>query len=64
MLRIWKSKQQPFIETSIFGAEFIAMKHGMEMLCGLHYTLWMMGVPLSGPSYINCDNMSVIHIMQ
>ena len=58
------SKKQPTIETSIFGAEFVAMKHGMEMLRGIRYKLRMMGVPISGPSYIYGDNMSVIHNTQ
>jgi hypothetical protein len=39
--------RQPTIETSIFGAEFMAMKNGMETLRGLHYKLHMMGVPIS-----------------
>jgi hypothetical protein len=26
----WVSKKQATIETSVFGAEFIAMKHGIE----------------------------------
>ena len=59
-----KSKKQPTIETSVFGAEFVAMKHGMETLCGLRYKLHMMGVRLSGLSYIYGDNMSIIHNMQ
>ena len=28
----WVSKKQPTIETSIFGAEFVAMKHGTKKL--------------------------------
>ena len=40
------------------------MKHGMEKLRGLRYKLRMMGVPISGPSYIFGDNMSVIHNTQ
>ena len=63
-LIIWKSKKQPTIETSVFGAEFMAMKHGMETLQGLRYKLQMMGVPISSLSYIYGDNMSVIHNMQ
>ena len=59
-----KSKKQPMTETFIFVAEIVAMKHGIEMLCGLCYKLQMMGVPLSSPSYIYGDNMSVIHNMQ
>ena len=31
-LIMWKSKKQPTIETSVFGAEFVAMNHGMETL--------------------------------
>ena len=56
----WMSKKQPTIETSVFGAEFVAMKHGIESLRGLRYKLRMMGVPVVGPSYVYGDNMSVI----
>ena len=61
---MWLSKKQATIETSVFGAEFVAMKQGMETLRGLRYKLRMMGVPISGPSYIYGDNMSVIHNTQ
>jgi len=61
---VWFSKRQPTVETSVFGAEFVAMKNGMETLKGLQYKLRMMGVPLSGPSFIYGDNMSVIHNTQ
>ena len=60
----WYSKRQSTIETSVFGAEFVAMKNGMEALRGLRYKLRMMGVELTGPSYIYGDNMSVIHNTQ
>ena len=56
----WISKLQATIETSVFGAEFIAMKLGMESLRGLRYKLRMMGVPIDGPSLVYGDNMSVI----
>jgi hypothetical protein len=46
------SKKQPTIETSVFGAEFVVMKVGIEMMCGLQHKIQMMGVPLSGPTYI------------
>jgi hypothetical protein len=56
---IWLSKQQATIETSVFGAEFVAMKHGIKMLRGLRYKIRMMGgIPLSGPMYIYGDNES------
>ena len=60
----WMSKKQATIETSVFGAEFVAMKQGMEALHGIRYKLRMMGVPIAGPSYIQGDNMSVIHNTQ
>ena len=56
----WLSKKRWTIETSVFGAEFVAMKHGMEKLRGLRYKLRMMGVPIDGPSYIYGDNKSAI----
>ena len=46
------SEKQPTIESSVFGAEFVAMKTGMEALRGLRYKLQIMGMPLTGPSYI------------
>lgn len=61
---MWSSKKQITIETSVFGAEFVAMKVGIETLQGLCYKLCMMGVALSGPTYIYGDNMSVIHHTQ
>ena len=60
----WLSKKQATIETSVFGAEFVAMKLGMEALRGIRYKLRMMGVEITGPSYIYGDNMSVIHNTQ
>ena len=61
---VWFSKKQSTIETSVFGAEFVAMKQGMETLRGLRYKLRMMGVEVPNPSYIYGDNMSVIHNTQ
>jgi hypothetical protein len=52
------------VESSVFGAEFVAVKSGIETVRGLRYKLWMMGVPLSGPCYVYGDNMSVIHNTQ
>ena len=60
----WLSKKQATIKTSVFGAEFVAMKIGMESLRGLRYKLWMIGVPIWGPLLIYGDNMSVIHNTQ
>ena len=57
----WLSKKQATIESSVFGAEFIAMKTGVEALRGIRYKLRMMGFPLTGPTYIYGDNMSAIY---
>ena len=63
-LIVFHSKKQTTIETSVFGSEFVAMKQAMECNRGLRYKLRMMGVPLSGPTYMYGDNMSVIHNTQ
>ncbi len=60
VLIIWLSKRQPTIETFVFGAKFLAMKHGIKTLRGLRYKLQMMGVPLTGPSFIYWDNKSQV----
>ncbi len=36
------------------------MKHGIKMLRGLIYKIRMMGIPLSGPTYIYGDNKSQV----
>jgi hypothetical protein len=61
----WFSKRQRTVETSVFGAKFVAMKDGMEAVRrGLWYKLRMMGVPIEGPACICGDNVSVIHNAQ
>jgi hypothetical protein len=58
---VWFSKYQPTVESSVFGAEFVVMKYGIETCCCLHYKLRMIGVTLSCPTYVYGDNMSVVH---
>ena len=57
----WLSKKQATIQGSVFGAEFVAMKTGVEALRGIRYKMLMMGVPLTGPTYVYGNNMSVIY---
>ena len=57
----WSSKKQTTVETSVFGSEFVAMKHGMEHIRGLRYKLRTIGVPIEGPAYVYGDNMPVIY---
>ena len=58
------SKKQATVETSVFGAEFVALKLSVEHLRSIRYKLRMMGVPVDEPSYVFGDNMSVIHNTQ
>ena len=60
----WLSKKQATIEASVFGAEFVAMRQGMECVCGLRYKIRMMGVRISGLTYVYGHNMLVIHNTQ
>jgi hypothetical protein len=55
------SKRQPTVESSVFGAEFVAMKNGIETCRGLRYKLRMMGVALSGPTFVYGDNIYGVH---
>jgi hypothetical protein len=57
---IWSSKRQPCVQTSTFGAEFTALKKGVEEAVALRYHLRAMGVKVSKPTSIFVDNMSMI----
>jgi hypothetical protein len=61
---VWFSKRQPTVESSVFGAEFVAMKNGIETCRGLCYKLRIMVVTLSGPTFVYGENMSVVHNTQ
>jgi hypothetical protein len=52
------------MESSVFGAEIVAMKNDIETCRGLRYKLRIMGVALSGPPFVYGDNMSVVHKKQ
>ena len=56
----WFSKKNNSIETSSFGAEFIAMKLCCEYIRGLRYKLRMMGIAVDMPAFIFGDNQSVL----
>jgi hypothetical protein len=61
---VWFYKRQPTVESSVFGEYFVAMKNGIETCRGLRYTLRIMGMTLSGPTFVYGDNMSVVHNTQ
>ena len=57
----WHAKKQATVEGAVFGAEFVAMKQGVEALRGIWFKLRMMSIKIDGPTYVYGDNMSVIH---
>jgi hypothetical protein len=61
---VWYSKRQPTVESSVLGAEFVAMKNGIETCRGLHYKLMMMVAALSDPTFVYGDNIYVVHNTQ
>jgi hypothetical protein len=61
---VWFSKRQPTLESSVFGAEFVAMKNGIETCRGLRYKLRIMGVTLIGPIFVYGDNITVVNNTQ
>ena len=60
-LIIWYSKRQSTIETSVFGAEFVAMKVRIKALNEIWSKLKMMSIPKSRASFVYGDSISVIH---
>ena len=56
----WFSQKQSTVELSVFGAEFVVMKQGIDALKGLRYKLRMIGISTSDPSNIHEENMSVV----
>ena len=56
---LWYSKRQNTVESSTFGAEFVALRIASELIISLRYKLRMFGVPLLGPSNVFCDNEAV-----
>ena len=60
---LWFSKRQVMVEASTFGSELFAMRLVIEMIEGLWYKLWMMGVPIDGLTKIYCDNESVVKVL-
>ena len=57
----WFSKKQSTIEASVFGAEFVIMKQGIDASTGLRYKLRMISIPISSPTYIYGDDMSFLY---
>ena len=56
----WFAKKQLGLETSSFGAEFIAMKQCCEYLRGLRFKLRMTGISVDAPAFVFGGNKSVL----
>ena len=54
------SKRQGAIETSTYGAEFVAMKTAVEEAMAIRYMLRCLGVKVESPTHIYGDNQGVI----
>ena len=52
----WYSNKQVKVESSTFGAEFVAMCIAVEMTESFRYKLRMLGVPIDGSTNVYCDN--------
>ena len=57
----WHTKKQATVEGAVFGADFLAMKQGLEAWRGIIFKLRIMGVNIDCPTYVYGDNISVIH---
>jgi hypothetical protein len=60
---VWYSKQQNTVESATLGTEFIALKTAIDQVDPLRYKLRMFGIPLNGPTSVNCDNEAVVKIL-
>ena len=56
---IWYSKRQSTVESSTFGAEFVALRIATELVISLRYKLRMFGIPILDHANVFCDNESV-----
>ena len=56
----WYCKQQNTVESSTYGAEFVAGRIATEMAIELRYTFRMLGVPIDGPVLLLGDNRGMI----
>ena len=56
----WFSKKQATVETATYGSEFSAARTAIQQIMGLRLTLFYLGVPVHGPTYLFGDNESVV----
>ncbi|MGH3055550.1 MAG: Ty1/Copia family ribonuclease HI, partial [Gaiellaceae bacterium] len=56
----WMSKRQGAVETSTYGAEFLAMRTAVEEAISIRYMLRALGVPITRSTNLYGDNLGVI----
>ncbi len=56
---MWKSKRQSSVQTLTYGAEFLALRTGVEDTITLRYYLQSMGVKVTKSSNMYVDNQSI-----
>ena len=56
----WKFGKQGTVETSVYGAEFTALRRAVEETIALRLFLRSIGVPIEGPTIIFGDNLAVL----
>ena len=56
----WYCKRQNTVETLTYGSELVAGKIATELIMEFRYKLWMLGVPVEGPSIMLGDNLSMV----
>ena len=52
---LWESKRQNSVQTSIYGAEFTALKRAVEHAVTIRYHLRSMGIIVNEPSCVYVD---------
>jgi hypothetical protein len=56
----WYFARQATVETSTYGAEFVAARLGVDKIIDLVFTLKSIGVPVEEPVWMFGDNQSVV----
>ena len=56
---MWYSKRQNTVESSTFGAEFVALRIATEMINLFRYKIRVFEIPLDCPANVFCGNEAV-----
>jgi hypothetical protein len=57
---LWPSKRHGCIVTLTYTAKFVAMRSAVEEAISIRYMLRSLGVPITIPTSLYCDNFGVI----